>query len=306
MAAFLLVQAGGMLYLRRQRATGALSRRLAKLDGGDTAAKAEPLLRIAEASMPTRREAKPRLNLKRLHLQSGLSMPIWQLVAIAIAAATALVSLTLWLAFVPVVQAPIAGVLSLFILRWLLLRARKKRCDQFIEQLPDALDVATRSLLAGHPFVTSLGLVAEEMPEPVATEFQLLSEQLAYGVPMDDALDQLMTRVPAEDLHYLAMALSIHGQSGGNLTHTLRTLSDLIRGRFQLRAKIRALSSESRFTAKIMTVFPVLLYFALDLIAPDYFVDLWATGYGVHFVAFCTVMTLLGNYVVTKMIEIEV
>lgn len=306
-AVFILCQAVGGVVLERRRSADALQRRVAALAAPREAlAVSAPLVRLAEQTAATDFDPWSTLKVKKLHKQSGLRWPLWQVAGLAITAAIALVALTAWLIFVPIIQLPAIALTSFGLFFWLLRRARARRCDLFIEQLPDALDVAIRSLQAGHPFMSSLAMVADELPDPVATEFRTLAEQLSYGTSMDDALNAMQERMPADDLHYLTMALSIHDKSGGNLTHTLRTLSDLIRSRYQLRGKIRALSSESRFTAKLMSVFPIIIYFVVDLITPGYFDTLWESSIRDYVVGFCIIMTLMGNFFIRRMIRIEV
>lgn len=299
--------AAGTIYAREKKAAHALALRIDRLARSlDAKEETASLLRESEMVEASTKVDVSGFNPAKVHAQSGLKTPFWQVATVAAMAGAAIALASLWLVNAPFLQLGLAVGVAFFGLLFYVRRARRKWCDTFVEQLPDAIDVAVRSLKAGHPFVVSLSLVAEEMPAPVGPQFAKLAEQLSYGVPVENALDAMHKRVPADDLRYLAVALVIHDRTGGNLAHTLTTLSDVIRARFALRGKVRALSAEGRFTAKLMSAFPLVLYVGLQLIVPDYFDELWASGYALHLIAFCTVTTLVGNAVVNKMVEIKV
>lgn len=243
--------------------------------------------------------------IKRLYTQSGLTMRLANLVALCLAAAFAL-ALVAWLWDAPfilaiAVFAAFAAALPLLVMR----TARLRRIDRFTRQLPDALDVVVRSLQAGHPFAAAVGLVARELPDPLGSEFGLLSDELGYGSDIDTATVNLSDRVGAPDLQFLTIALSIHRSAGGNLAEILANLSNVIRQRYIFRAKVRALSAEGRFSAKLMTVFPLILYFIISLLAPHYFDSIWEAGIEVPFFTFCVVSTVIGNIILRRMVNFD-
>lgn len=203
------------------------------------------------------------------------------------------------------VRVPVFVAICLLIPIVFVWRARASRIRTFTLKLPEALDVANRSLLAGHPLPAAISLVAREMPDPVGTEFGLLSDELTYGVSLDDALVNLSERVGADDLNLLAIALSVQAGTGGNLVEILQNLSKTLRDRTMLKAKVKAISAEGRITAIFMSVYPFLLYAMIKALAPTYFDPVWASGHGTTIVAVLSVVMVVGNIVLYKMVNFE-
>lgn len=150
-------------------------------------------------------------------------------------------------------------------------RTRDRRMLRFSEQLPEVLDIIVRSLRAGHPLPISMSLVAREMPDPAGTEFGIASDEVTYGLALPAAMQNLSLRVGDPDLMFVVMSTSVQAQTGGNLTEILARLSKLIRDRFKLRRKVRALSAEGRFSALALTVLPILLFGVVNLMSPKYY-----------------------------------
>ncbi|HJR20550.1 MAG TPA: type II secretion system F family protein [Dongiaceae bacterium] len=148
---------------------------------------------------------------------------------------------------------------------------RRIRLKEMTRQLPDAIDIVVRSLRAGHPVPTSLTMVAREMRDPIATEFGLVVDEMTYGLNLDDALSNMARRVGLNDLRFLVVAVMIQMQVGGNLAEVLNSLSRVIRERATMRAKIRALSAEGRFSAGLLSVLPFLLIGIINLLRPTYY-----------------------------------
>jgi tight adherence protein B len=150
-------------------------------------------------------------------------------------------------------------------------RARRRRIAKFSEQFPDALDVIVRGLRAGHPFRVALALVAREMPDPVGSEFGIVADEIMFGLEQSVAVDNLAPRVGHTDLSFFSTAVNIQHQTGGNLAEILSRLSRMLRNRLKLRLKIRALSSEGRLSAIVLSLTPFVLFVVITLLAPDYF-----------------------------------
>ncbi|UWU31479.1 type II secretion system F family protein (plasmid) [Rhizobium sp. WSM1274] len=184
-------------------------------------------------------------------------------------------------------------------------RARVRRMRKFELKLPEALDVANRSLAAGHPLPAAISLVAREMPDPIGTEFGLLSDELTYGVTLDDALVNLADRVGVEDLNLLAISLSVQAGTGGNLVEILQNLSKTLRDRTLLKAKVRAISSEGRITAIFMSMYPFLLYAMIKILSPTYFDPVWESGHGAIVVTVLLAVMAIGNVILYKMVNFE-
>ena len=140
----------------------------------------------------------------------------------------------------------LALVAAVGIMLFVLYRLRSRRIFNFAEQLPDAVDIITRGVRAGLPFSGAIGLVAREMPDPVGTEFGMLADEIAFGLDLRSALDNLYRRVGQEDLLFLTVAVNIQTQTGGNLGEILSRLSKLMRSRSKMRLKVNALSAEGR------------------------------------------------------------
>lgn len=167
-----------------------------------------------------------------------------------------------------IVVAMITGYAALYI--WLRGKA-KKRISLFEEQLPDALDLMVRSLRVGHPMNAAVGIVAREMMDPLGTEFGLIADEATYGMPMTVALDRMAARVPVPDLRFVAIAINIQSTSGGNLSEILEGLSRVIRSRFKLFRKIRAITAEARWSGWFLSIFPVIALLLVQVVQPNYY-----------------------------------
>ncbi|SET67610.1 type II secretion system F family protein [Oceanicella actignis] len=169
------------------------------------------------------------------------------------------------------VRIPVAVMMGYFIMFvWLRNRA-KKRIALFEEQLPDAVELMVRSLRIGHPFSAAISIVAQEMPDPIGTEFGIIADEATYGMDVTESLDRLAQRVELQDLRFLAVAVMIQSQSGGNLAEILEGLSNVIRARFKLFRKIKAITAEARWSGWFLSVFPVLALIVVQLVKPDYY-----------------------------------
>src|SRR5947209_990783 len=211
--------------------------------------------------------------LDELVVQSGISItPGTWLGILFIFSALFYFLLGLWLGFglITLAAAVLAAAAVLYLF---LVRARRSRIARFTEQLPDALDVIVRGLRAGHPFRVALALASREMPDPIGTEFGILSDEIAFGLDQNTALDHLSRRVGQPDLSFLSIAINIQSETGGNLAEILHRLALLLRNRMKLRLKIRALSSEGRLSAVFLSAMPFVLIGIILLIHPAYFLD---------------------------------
>lgn len=172
-------------------------------------------------------------------------------------------------------SAPIRIVVALAlgyttVLIWLRRKA-KRRLEQFEEQLPDAVDLIVRSLRIGHPFSSAVNIVAQEMADPLGSEFGIIADEAAYGMPVTESLERLAARVAVPDLRFLAVAVSIQSQSGGNLAEILNQLSEVVRARFKLFRKVSAITAEARWSGWFLSVFPIIALMLVQLVQPDYY-----------------------------------
>ena len=196
-------------------------------------------------------------------------------------------------------------VVAMVLPLWFLRRARSRRLKKFERQLPDALDMIVRSLRAGHPINIAIGLVGREMPDPVGTEFGIVTDEVSFGADVETGFRKMAERVGYEGLQLLSVAVSIQSKTGGNLTEILHNLSKVMRERLMLRMKIRALSSEGKMSAIIMSLFPLIMFGILLLIAPSYYGGVWGdplilpvfTGFGLW--------ALLGDFIMYRMVNFD-
>ncbi len=147
----------------------------------------------------------------------------------------------------------------------------KKRMAMIEEQLPDAVELMVRSLRVGNPFVSSIQIVANEVEDPIATEFGVISDESAYGRDVGEALKDMAERLDMQDLRFLAVAVSIQQQSGGNLADILAGLAKVIRARFRLFRRVNAITAEAKWSGKFLSGFPVACLLFILVKDPNYY-----------------------------------
>ncbi len=174
-----------------------------------------------------------------------------------------------------VINATIFGFVICMIVPIMAVRLqRTQRVNDLVKQLPDALEMMARGLKVGHPLNASLAAVANEMPDPIATEFGIVVDQVSFGDDLTDAFNELSDRLNQEDVHYLATAIAIQHGTGGDLARILGVLAKVIRDRMTMRRKIKAVSSEGRMSAAILSVVPVIIFVGLNVMSPKYYGDI--------------------------------
>jgi tight adherence protein B len=195
---------------------------------------------------------------------------------LVVAFITAALSLVLhW----PVLWCAVTGTLSGVALSiWYLLQARSRRLAEITAQLPDALDMLVRSLRAGHPVATGIGMVADEMPDPIGGEFAIVFDEMSYGLDLRQALEKMADRLQHYVIDYLIVAMRVQYGTGGNLAEILNSLSDVLRERLRLQSKVKALSAESRLSGRILSILPVAVVVLLAYINPHFYDDAWTNS----------------------------
>ncbi len=153
---------------------------------------------------------------------------------------------------------------------WISLKA-SKRMGMLEEQLPDAIELMVRSLRVGHPFSSAIGIVANEVSDPLATEFGVIADEATYGRDIGEALKDMAERLDMQDLRFLAVAVTIQQQAGGNLAEILSGLAKVIRARFRLFRRVKAITAEAQWSGKFLSGFPLFAIFAIQMIKPDYY-----------------------------------
>ncbi|MDO9051465.1 MAG: type II secretion system F family protein [Methylotenera sp.] len=248
----------------------------------------------------------PRIHqLDRLIMQSGLNLSVAKFIGLMLFAVATGVAIALLLrlpVFAVVAIGSAAGVLPLLYMQG----AKHNRMIAIEQQLPDALDLMGRAMTAGHAFPSALQMVGGEMPEPIASEFRIVFDEINYGISTQEAMINLTTRVPSTDLSYFVIAVLIQRETGGNLAELLGNISQLIRARLKLMGTVRVLSAEGRLSAWILTLLPFALGFVLQLMNPQFLSVLWTDPIGQKMVVAALCLMVLGIFAMWRITKIRV
>ncbi|RAS34601.1 type II secretion system F family protein [Paraburkholderia bryophila] len=248
----------------------------------------------------------PRVHaLDRQLQQSGLKWSVARFVAYTLLCAL-VGAFIAWLTGLPslviVATALVPSLLPALILR----RKRAKRVLRLERQLPDAADLIARALRAGHSFPAALGMVGDELPNPLGGEFALVFDEINYGVSLNDALLNMVDRVPVDDLRYFVIAVLIQREAGGNLAEILGCISGIIRERMKLLGKVRVLSAEGRLSAWILGALPFVIIGLLTVLNPDYITVFWKDPAGMQIAGVSLTMMLFGILWMRKIVRIHI
>jgi len=184
--------------------------------------------------------------------------------------------------------------------------SRKKRFDRFLEHLPDALDLMSRALSAGHAFSEAMHMVSSEMPEPIATEFRKTYEEQNLGLSLKLALENLTQRIPLLDLRMCVTAVLIQRETGGNLAEILEKVAYTIRERFRIMGDLKTLTTSSRMSAWLLCALPIFIAMAVTFLNPDYMSVLWKDPRGHYLIAAALFMQITGMLIVRKILKIQI
>ena len=185
-------------------------------------------------------------------------------------------------------------------------RQRNQRLKALELQLPEAADLISRSLRAGHALPSTLQMLADEMPNPIAAEFRVVSDEVNFGLSMQEALQRLANRVPLPDLQYLVIAVLIQREAGGNLSELMSKVSLLVRQRIKLMGDVRVMSAEGRLSAWILCLLPVAVSGLFTLTSPDYLKRFLDDPAGPVMLATAGVLMLLGILWMRVIVQIRV
>ena len=194
-----------------------------------------------------------------------------------------------------------AFVVFVCVIKWLTAR----RLRRFESQLPEAMDTIVRSLRAGHPTMTAIQLVAREFPKPLGEEFEIVANEIIYGLDLETALRNLAGRVRLHDLGMMVSSVALHARSGGNLSEIIGNLAEVVRQRIRLRQKTRAISAEGRFSALTLSLLPVVLFGALSFIAPGFYGEVWQSPSIIPIFIGAGLWMALGNFIMWRMVNFE-
>jgi tight adherence protein B len=190
-------------------------------------------------------------------------------------------------------------------LLWLIWR-RKRRMKAFGSQLPDALELLSRALRAGHSLASGFDLVRQEMLPPISIEFGRVFEENNLGIPLQEAMDNMTERVPNLDLKFFATAVILQRQTGGDLAEILDKIGALIRDRFRIWGQIQALTGEGRLSGIVLLAMPPALFAAVYKLNPDYVMLLFTDELGKKMLIGTIVLQLMGAWMIRKIVNIKV
>jgi tight adherence protein B len=248
----------------------------------------------------------PRIDsLDRLLQQAGFSLMVSHFIGYTTVAAGAglAAGALLGLPFIfMLICAAVGSLLPLF----LILKAKRKRLEKIERQLPEAMELMSRALKAGHAFSGAVQMVSSDGPEPIAGEFRLTFDEVNFGVSVHEALINLAARVPITDLRYFVIAVLIQRESGGNLAELLDKISALIRARLALLGRIRVLSAEGRLSAWILSCLPFGTALMIYLVNPEFLSVLWTDPAGLMMVGTALGMMGSGIFVMSRIVKIRV
>jgi tight adherence protein B len=246
------------------------------------------------------------VNFNQLVLQSGLTVGIGRLVGF-VAIGTVVAFVAGMIVRGSVLQALVIALFSGLVLPFLVLRfLRSRRQKAFGAQFPDALDMIVRSLRAGHPVPVAISMVAREMRDPIGSEFGIIADEITYGADLESGLRNLYFRVGQDDLPLFVTAVAIQGTTGGNLGEILQNLSTVIRERFKMRRKIRALAAEARASAIILSSLPIVMFAVIQFVTPEFYASVWDEDITKKALGLAGCWMLLGNFIMYRLVNFRV
>jgi tight adherence protein B len=314
----LLVEAVVSAVARSRSGSKAINLRLQMIGGGTS--RLETMSRLRRDSFELSSRLPPGLQgmamgFERMLMAAGVTMLSSRLLALLAAAPVALLAIIVMLMLAVgspvgfgrlVLVATVALILGL-VLPLMLLQARaQKRRRKMEEQFPVALDIFVRGLRAGHPVSAALDLLTVEMPDPIGSQFGIVVDEVTYGADMRDALLAMAERWDINDMRMFVVSLSVQNETGGNLAEILENLSKVIRDRHSMLMKVRALSSEGRMTALMLTVLPVMTFGGLFLLNPAFYLEVADDTMFVPGFVSLILLYLVGFFTIRRMVDLKV
>jgi tight adherence protein B len=207
-----------------------------------------------------------------------------------------------------IVSAIIGAVIGFFLPRFYVKRQQTVRLNKFNDQLGDMLNLMVNGLRAGYSTMQAMEAISRELPAPISDEFHRVVQEMQIGIPMEKALENLLRRIPSEDLDFVVTAINVQREVGGNLSEILDTISFTIRERVRIKGEIRVMTAQVRSSGLVLSLIPVFLTLALWFISPEYISSFFDRGPFCGWLAVGTIigMILLGYFVMMKIADIEV
>ena len=310
---FVVLLIGGMALVFSRAPNEDAEQRLDDLTGGKSKAKLDPTagILLRPQTMDLGQDALlskliPNVeNLHRLYEQADVSMPFERfLVMVGVLAAT---GLALGIVFkIPLLLVPVgAAFLGVLPFLWLMHR-KKKRIKKFLDAMPEAVELISRALRAGHGLASGFRLVAEEMKGPIADEYGRVFEEQNLGIPIEVSLRGMADRVPSMDVRFFVIAVIIQRATGGDLAEVLDKIGKLIRQRFELHGHVKSLTAEGRLSGVVLLALPPGLLGFLCMSNYGYIAPLFNTAVGSKMLIITAVLQLLGALSIKKIVAIKV
>jgi tight adherence protein B len=199
----------------------------------------------------------------------------------------------------------VAGAITPLVPYFYLKNKARVRLNAFEEAFPDAVDLMARALRAGHALTTTIAMVAEEIPDPVSTEFRAVYEQHNYGLPFPQVLKALAVRIPLMDVRFFVIAVLTQRETGGNLAEVLDNLGKVTRDRFRVRQQLRALTAQGRMTGWVLSLFPIALAAVLFVVNPSHMLAFTKDPLGVRLLEAAAALQAVGIVIIRKIVRVE-
>jgi tight adherence protein B len=306
LAAGLAAEAVYLLFFTSRSYRKNINRRLQLLDGQTDREHTLVQLRRERGLSSGGDYRLPLVKLNRLILQSGVTLGLPKLL-IYIGVGALFAFATVMFTRDSMLEALGAAVFAATALPLLVLKIKRgRRQKAFGAQNPDALDIIVRSLRAGHPVPIAITMVAREMADPIGSEFGIVADEITYGADLETAMRNLYFRIGQDDLPLFVTAVAIQTSTGGNLGEILENLSAVIRDRFKMRRKIRALAAEGRASAMILSSLPILMFLIVQLVAPEFYASVWHEDLTKVCLAGAACWMGVGNFIMYKMVNFRI
>ncbi len=305
-SAAMFAEAGYLLFYNKASYRTNINRRLKVMD--DKTDRASVLVQLRrERGLTSGGDYRlPLVNFNKLVLQSGLTIGFGKLMLIIIAGVIASFTATMMfdgkLAHAVMVALFCGLVLPFMVLRIM----RNRRQKKFGAQFPDAIDIIVRSLRAGHPVPIAINMVARELSDPIGSEFGTVTDEITYGADLESAIRTLYFRVGTDDLPLFVTAVAIQGSTGGNLGEILENLSAVIRQRFKMRRKVRALAAEGRASALILSSLPIGMFVVINFLVPNFYASVWNEDLTKISLAVAAGWMGIGNFIMYRLVNFRI
>lgn len=217
------------------------------------------------------------------------------------------IGLLVGLMFLPqAFAAVIFGLLLLFLPLLLLKMAELSYYSKFKEQLPEALDLLARAVRSGHAISSGMGMISQEMEDPIRAEFAAVVDEVNLGLTLKEALDNLCARVPSMDIRFFTIAILLQKETGGNIAEILDNISRLLRERVQFARQVKALTAEGRYSAGVLIALPIVMFIYIYFMNNKYISTLWTEDIGQYLLYGAIVLQIIGAWVIKKIVTIEI